>query len=201
MDTAEQRPPIRRFHEVKRKSASQVFVANGDLGEDDPDESVQASPASLLIQLKQAHVALLGAMHAVDVLTRGEVPDCDELTSTRWDLSKASLARRMLWGKILPILSLGLSADRAAELRRLQELDIALLRASTHHVSKWTAEAVLANWSGYCAASRSIRRKMAACVAAERRILYPMLQSAEQSRGAAHASSVVSGITIERLTH
>src|SRR3990170_8465509 len=112
MDTEEQRPPIYRCLTVKGTSASQIFVANGDPGEDDPDESAQASPASLLIQLKQAHEALLSAMHTLDVLTRGEVPGHDELTSIRWNLSKASLARRMLCGKILPTLSSpGLSAD------------------------------------------------------------------------------------------
>jgi hypothetical protein len=154
----------------------------------------------LLAELQEAHETLLRAMAAMDILTRGQVPARAKLTSTRWNLSKASLARRMLWGKILTSLSAGLSADRTDALRRLQEGDISLLRASTHHVSKWTTEAVLANWDGYCAASRSIRRKMAAGIDAEKRILYPMLESAVAPPDEAEANSAVSGISLKQAS-
>jgi hypothetical protein len=153
----------------------------------------------LLAELRQAHETLLDAMDAVDILTRGQVPAKARLTAERWKLSKASLARRMLWGKILTSLSPGSSGDRSDALRRLQEWDINLLRASTHHVSKWTTEAALANWGGYCAASRSIRRKMAANIDAERRILYPMLEAAELPPAAVQAETV-SEITPSHVT-
>jgi hypothetical protein len=164
---------------VKRKPTSALFKANDEPGRPDATIASQSSPDSLLAELRQAHELLLDAMGEVDNLTRGQVPAKAALTRVRWNLSKASLARRMLWGKILTSLLPALSPERTAALRRLQEGDISLLRASTHHVSKWTTEAALANWAGYCAASRSIRRKMAAGMDAERRILCPMLRSAE----------------------
>ena len=138
-------------------------------------------------------------MNAVDILTRGQVPAKPKLTAMRWSLSKASLARRMLWGKILTALSPGLSTDQTVALRRLQEWDINLLRASTHHVSKWTTEAVLANWSGYCAASRSIRRKMAANVDAEKVILYPILQTAALPPPIIDANRAASEVSMNHL--
>ena len=153
----------------------------------------------MLAELQQAHGVLLGAMDAVDILTRGLVPDKDTLTAKRWNLSKASLARRMLWGKILTGLSPGLSANRTDALRRLQDWDINLLRASTHHVAKWTTEAVLANWSGYCAASRSIRRKMAANLDAEKMILCPILESAELAPAVSHRNSTDPDISLSHV--
>ena len=150
--------------------------------------------------MNEAHETLLRAMVAMDILTRGQVPARAKLTSTRWNLSKASLARRMLWGKILTSLSAELSADRTDALRRLQDGDINLLRASTHHVSKWTTEAVLANWDGYCAASRSIRRKMAAGIDAEKRILYPMLESTQVLPVGTEEDSAVSGISLNQAS-
>jgi hypothetical protein len=183
---------------VKDKSASAIIEANGEFGQAETAISSQSSPISLLAELQQAHEMLLDAMDAVDVLTRGQVPAKARLTAERWKLSKASLARRMLWGKILTSLSPGLSGDRNDALRRLQEWDINLLRASTHHVSKWTTEAALANWSGYCAASRSIRRKMAANVDAEKRILYPMLETGELPPAVVQATTV-NEITLKQV--
>jgi hypothetical protein len=65
--------------------------------------------------------------------------------------------------------------DEAA-LRRLQEIDIELLRTSTKHVCAWTPEAVLKDWAGYRNASKAMLIKMKRAVRAEEEILYPILK-------------------------
>lgn len=64
--------------------------------------------------------------------------------------------------------------DEAA-LRRLQEIDIELLRTSTKHVCAWTPEAVLKDWTGYRNASKAMLIKMKRAVRAEEEMLYPIL--------------------------
>jgi hypothetical protein len=97
------------------------------------------------------------------------------VVDARWQISRASLARRTLWGRILTHLSTRASPEAAVDLRKLQENDINLLRASSQHVARWTIENVMADWSGYAPASRDIRWKMSAAISLEKRLLYPML--------------------------
>jgi hypothetical protein len=118
---------------------------------------------------------LIEAMSRLERLTAGPVPDRSELVDIRWQVSSASLSGRLLWGRILISLS-GPAAPRdEAALRRLQEIDIELLRTSTKHVCAWTPEAVLKDWTGYRKASKAMLIKMKEAVRAEEEMLYPIL--------------------------
>jgi hypothetical protein len=136
---------------------------------------IHANPSFLLDELKAAHANLLRAIEEIDQLTRGPVPSRELLDSIRWRLSKASLSRRLLWGKILCVLSPIVGESIRAELRHLQETDIQLLRDSTQHVAKWTTENIIDDWPAYCRASERMRSKMGDAVAEEKRTLYPIL--------------------------
>jgi hypothetical protein len=83
----------------------------------------------------------------------------------------------MLWGKIHAYLLHGPRNVDAAELRHLQESDIALLRLSTAHVSEWQIDTVVTNWAAYCDASRALRGKMSDALQSEMRLLYPLLET------------------------
>jgi hypothetical protein len=67
------------------------------------------------------------------------------------------------------------SADEQAIIARVKEADRALLHKSAGHVSQWTADAIAADWRGYCAASRQIRRDMLAELELEANLLFPLL--------------------------
>ena len=104
-----------------------------------------------LNELKEAHESVLGAIGELAELTRGSVPSKGELASVRWRLSAASLSRRLIWGRIHAFLSRRVSdpaVDR--DLRHLQETDMRLMRTSTEHVGRWSLEAILGDWAGYC---------------------------------------------------
>lgn len=129
----------------------------------------------LLAEMQEAHERLLRAMADLDRLTRGPLPTKKRIIDARWAISRASLARRKLWGDVYAHLLGRVSKEDEADLRRLQEADRALLRSSTGHVSTWRIDAVMQNWPAYCVASNAIRWKMKAAIGAEKRLLYPML--------------------------
>jgi hypothetical protein len=116
-------------------------------------------------------------MAVLDELTRGALPGKDSIVEARWNISRASLARRVLWNKISDHLSRRQCDITTRDLRALMGSDMALLRASSAHLSRWGIDAVMLDWSGYCTASLDIRWKMDAAVEAEKRLLYPMLQA------------------------
>lgn len=131
----------------------------------------------LLGELRDAHVKLLKAMAGLDTLARGPVPPQNEVIDARWKISRASLARRMLWYSIHRHLSPIVSDQNAIELKRLYENDMVLLRASSEHVARWSITAVMRDWEGYCVASNAIRWKMKAAIGSEQRVLYPMMET------------------------
>lgn len=133
--------------------------------------------AHLLAEFRLAHDALVRTMADLDDLTRGPLPSKAQIVEARWRISRASLARRMLWKRVYDHLSRFIVQSSSSDLNRLQEADTALLRASSAHVSRWGIDAVISDWSGYCQASLEIRWKMKACMGAEKRLVYPMLQA------------------------
>lgn len=132
--------------------------------------------------LQRAHKALLQSMSELDELTWGPLPTKARIIDARWSISRASLARRMLWSRIHAYLLDRVSREDAAVLRELQESDIALLRCSSEHVAKWTVDTVAEHWSAYCEASRAIRLKMKTAIEAEKCLLYPLLEAAAVPR-------------------
>lgn len=140
--------------------------------------------ASLFDQLKEAHADLLRAIEALDRLTREPLPDKDVLVNVRWQVSQASLSRRLLWGRIHARLSGGVDAETETSLRQLQETDIRLIRASAKHVGQWTVGAIIDGWSEYCRASGRMRREMIAAVTEEKRLLYPILSTFQREQNA-----------------
>jgi hypothetical protein len=129
----------------------------------------------LLTELETAHFRLIEAIGQPEKLTDGPLPHRSELVDTRWQVSSASLSRRLLWSRILISLSRSAGPQDETALRRLQEIDIELLRASTKHVCAWTQEAVLNDWTGYRNASKTMLIKMKEAVQAEEEMFYPIL--------------------------
>lgn len=133
--------------------------------------------ALLLAEMQEAHKRLLQAMAELDDLTRGPLPTKERIIDARWSISRASLARRMLWSRVFTHLSSRASTDDLRELSRLQEADRTLLRLSSAHVSRWNIDTIIPDWAAYCAASAAIRWKMKAAMGAEKRLIYPMLDA------------------------
>lgn len=142
--------------------------------------AVRDSTTFWLSQLQDAHIRVLNAIEELAQLTDRPVPNKDELPTVRWRLSAASLSRRLLWGRIHSLLA-SRTADQKIDndLRHLQEVDRNLMHASTNHVGRWNLDAIFDDWTGYCEASKAMRRKMTDAISEEKRLLYPILSEFE----------------------
>jgi hypothetical protein len=134
-----------------------------------------AMAAFWLNSLKTAHSNLLKAIDGLAQLTRGPLPEKDVLIEVRWAVSQASLVRRVLWGRIHAYLSQHAIEGVVGDLAHLQEVDRRLIRSSAEHVGRWSADAVMRDWPGYCGASELMRGKMIEAIQQERRLLFPIL--------------------------
>lgn len=126
-------------------------------------------------ELVCAHQALTKAISSLAHLTEGALPDRGVVVETRWNISSASLARRSLWHRILPELSHHRFDAVRANIRSLQDSDMALLRRSCAHVAVWNIDAVMRDWAGYGAASKEMREQMESAMANEGAVLFNLL--------------------------
>ena len=134
----------------------------------------------MLAQLKTIHEELLTGIKTLETVVQQSTPDVASLTSARWKLSRASSHRRkFLAENVYPAL------DRvaAADARRLEELRTtgsALLAESSQHIAAWSTDRIIKDWAGYQRASAAVRAAMRGRIAAEKAILYPLLEAAER---------------------
>jgi hypothetical protein len=135
----------------------------------------------VLTRLKTIHEELLAGIRTLEAVVQQSTPDVAGLTNARWKLSRASSHRRKFLAEIVyPALDRGTDTD----LRRLEELrtaGAAMLGESARHVAAWSTERIVADWAGYQRASTAIRAAMRNRIAAEKAILYPLLEAAERA--------------------
>jgi hypothetical protein len=133
--------------------------------------------SSALARLEELHRELTMLIATLGEATAHDVPDRSELTSIRWRLSRASRARTKLIETILlPHLRAQASLTDSDALDVLQAQISAASAESSRHIAAWTIDRVTAEWDGYRAASAEIRQAMARRIAAEKALLYPLLQ-------------------------
>ena len=133
--------------------------------------------AILFDRLREAHAALIDAIEQLAHITSGPLADRQVLIDLRWAVSQSSMARRLLWGQIHILLARCVDARFEDDFRQLQEVDVALIRASAKHVGRWSIDAIAGDWEGYCRASLLMRGQMLEAIAGEKRLLYPILES------------------------
>ena len=138
----------------------------------------------MLTRLITLHDELSAAMAGLGALTDGGLPDRSRLAEQRLAVSRASSARsRLLELEIYPHLLATLPDEDALAVRRLRTEAIAMRVVSAGHVGRWTIEAAMTDWPGYCEASRNMRTAMRRQIGAEQNLLYKYLE--EPARSAA----------------
>jgi hypothetical protein len=133
----------------------------------------------LLGELKQAHSKLLHSIDELDRISHGPPPPEKVLVDARWRVSRESLARRLLWGRILAHLAPLVRGRAEMDLRLIQEADIRLLKASVNHIAAWKPERAIANWRLYAGAESDLLQRIIGVVALEKSLLYPLLEQAQ----------------------
>ena len=133
----------------------------------------------LLGELKQAHSTLRRAIDELDRIGHGPPPPEKVLIDARLRVSRASLARRLLWGRILAHLAPLVRGRQEMDVRLVQEADIRLLKASVNHIATWKPERAIANWRLYAGAESDLLQRIVGVVALEKSLVYPLLEQAE----------------------
>ena len=133
-------------------------------------------------EIEAAHEDLLRSLAEMARATQPDTIDLHGYTAARWRLSKANRRRRDLWEKAYNRLRGVVSGKDADVLKRLADANVELRSAFAAHISKWSTEAVAADWESYCQASRMIRWSIMSLVRHERRDLLPMLKRPAASR-------------------
>ncbi|MDP9423284.1 MAG: hypothetical protein M3Q19_10740 [Pseudomonadota bacterium] len=130
---------------------------------------------ALLASIRTCHERLAAEIDNMESLTQEAKLDTFRLSSLRWRLSQASLARRTLSSRLCDQVRPFLAATDLANIKQLQEADRALARESANHVGRWSAGSIEERWADYCEASREVRRKMAIHLELEQKLLFPIL--------------------------
>jgi hypothetical protein len=133
---------------------------------------------TFLAQLRAAHRQLLVHVEQLEHACGTIPPDRSTLSTLRWRLGQASLARRLLSGRICDYFASRCGPADAEALQAVRAADRALLAMSGSHLGKWTADTIFADWPGYCRDGRAIRQRTLEHVGLEQRILYPLLERA-----------------------
>lgn len=135
----------------------------------------QDGSLALLASIRTCHERLAAEMDNMESLTCEAEPDAFRLSSLRWRLSQASLARRTLSFRICDQIRPIVAPAELADIKQLQEADRALARESATHVGRWSASSIQQYWTDYCRASGEMRRKMATHLGLEQKLLFPVL--------------------------
>lgn len=142
---------------------------------------------SSIEMLKSEHVALRLVTDELGRLTSGDAPvDPAALAACRWKLARLVIQHlanedRQIYGRRYnPKSPLGSSAKRLKE-------ELGGLQASfQQHITRWTGQAVLADWRGYQADTRKLIDTLHHRIGREERELYPLVEA--EARGAQKAA-------------
>jgi len=136
----------------------------------------------MLARLKTIHEELLTGIKTLETVLRAATPDVAGLTNARWKLSRASAHRRKFLTEIVyPALD-GVPEADARKLEALRTAGAAVLAESARHIAAWSTEQIVNDWAGYQRASAAMRGAMRSRIAAEKAVLYPLLETAERQR-------------------
>ena len=129
-------------------------------------------------ELKAIHEELIAAMDELDRLTADPVPNQTGVAGARARLSRASGKRRALFDMACNYLNKTASPADAQKLRELRDINAAQLEASTGHIGAWGLRQLVENWPEYVRTAAPMRQSMRDLIAADRKILFPMLERA-----------------------
>jgi len=129
----------------------------------------------LVTEYKRSYQQMFAALAALDELALDPTPDQLRVTYTRLRITRASHESRLVFQKIMSILSESSGSTLARKVELLVQMHVELREASRRHVSTWTRAQTKADWAGYCRSSAELRRRWRQMMDRERQLLHPLL--------------------------
>lgn len=125
--------------------------------------------------LQALHAEMTRLLDAIELQTSKAAPNMAELTSIRFQLTRASRHRTAL---VLELVERYVRQTSPAAKKQLESLRDDLQQArvtSASHIGRWTMQAIESDWDGYKAASQQIRARMRSQIDRERTILQTII--------------------------
>lgn len=132
--------------------------------------------ARLLAELERAYDDVKSYMAELAQLLDLSQPDRTRLTTVRLKLAQLRLVQGAAVGRVYRHLIANSDETDRSELEEMQSNHQRLLHAASAHTTKWTLDAVEADWPQYQNATRTIVHFWLEEMNAERHQLYPLLE-------------------------
>ena len=139
------------------------------------DQSQQESASRLLVDLREAHATLLRALEELDFILQQPTLNTAALTTLRLSLASMRLTRGSLVARLMASLINKVTREEASLLMELQSGHHNLLRLANAHTTKWTLEAIVADWPTYKLETRAIISRWRAKADREQKAIFPLL--------------------------
>jgi hypothetical protein len=136
----------------------------------------------LLIQFDSAQKLLIDSIADLARATSASAPECAEYSAARLRISEAGLARTAAFNAVCEFLRPRLGTAQWTIVAALKAADTGLRLYSAAHVAEWTDERIVADWAGYCLASKGMRMRTGEMIHRGRAVLCPLLEQISKSR-------------------
>lgn len=137
--------------------------------------AANVSRASLLAALRLIHRQIEGALAELQAASAQDAPDPKGFAPLRMRVAQALLAKHQLIAKVANYLTATASAEKVATIRNLQEQNQRCSQVVSEVVARWTPKAIQQDLQQYRCASRQLKNGVLCIVAAEKAIVYPLL--------------------------
>ena len=133
------------------------------------------SHRNLRKELEATHRQIEFCIEDLQAVTSDGPPVGTQFSTIRLRIGKAILARRRIAHDAYSRLLAEVASDDVAAVRDLQQRELAQFHFTSEIIGHWTPQLLQGNWQEYCEASRRVRDGMREIIAAEKRLLYPLL--------------------------
>jgi hypothetical protein len=136
----------------------------------------------LLAELKSAHRRMETAFTELGKEAAEDNPDAGRFSAKRMRVGQALLAKRQIVSKVASYLISVVSAEEAAAVRELRTRAHLHSQLASETIRSWSPAQIERDWSGYCAAASELTAKILSLIAAEKELLYPLMEKCAPTR-------------------
>lgn len=140
-----------------------------------PDQSGVPTRQDLLVKLEITHRQIESGIADLEAVASDGPPQGTQFDAVRLQIGQAILKRRQVASEVYSTLLSAICAEDAVAVRGLQERDLEQFQRTSEVIRHWTPQMLRDDWSGYCEASRKVRDGLREILAAEKKLLFPLL--------------------------
>ena len=133
-------------------------------------------------EILEARESMQSCFREMETVLAGPSFDAGALTSVRLKLAGIRLSRGPLVMKVAAALAGKVTQKEAAILEQLRASHQRLLQTATVHTSKWTLDAIAADWAGYRRETQKLMRQWTEKAEHNHRLVHPLIRRCADER-------------------